>query len=290
MDPDEDNDSVLDGGSTTGMPRRSSKKRKVDASSSKPGGLLAPKLPVAAGGRGAKKPTRRSARGREVGIGRVSLKEWNIPFPEIGPPPLLTLSTSPVISFLPRTGSGSSAATVPNRLEPKVDPVEDSEYSTAFNSIWASITNTAIPYAYKARANHVEAVRLVNDRVSKWCASAAKRGWGGEYVPPRRDVREPGGAAGSGGRFGRDPVTKSRKLQRELLTFWKKNEKDERDERRRREKERVEKARMELEKKEEMRQRRKLEFLITQTELYSHFVGKRLKSKWTLFTIRRVGN
>jgi DNA-binding domain len=134
-----------------------------------------------------------------------------------------------------------------------------------------------VPYAYKVRANHVEAVRLVNDRVSQCCASAAKRGWGGEYVPPKREVRESGGAAGNGGRFGRDPAAKTRKLQRELLTLWKKNEKEERDERRRREKEKVEKARMEPEKKEEMRQRRKLEFLITQTELYSHFVGKGLR-------------
>jgi hypothetical protein len=71
MDPDEDNDSVLEGGSAIGTPKRSSKKRKVDAGASKPGGLLAPKLPVAASVRGAKKPTRRSARGREVGIGQV---------------------------------------------------------------------------------------------------------------------------------------------------------------------------------------------------------------------------
>jgi DNA helicase INO80 len=51
----------------------------------------------------------------------------------------------------------------------------------------------------------------------------------------------------------------------------------------------VEKARIELEKKEEMRQRRKLEFLITQAELYSHFIEKKLKSEWTIFTLLRVG-
>jgi hypothetical protein len=75
MDPDEDNDSILDGGSAIRTTKRSSKKRKVDAGASKPEGLLAPKLPVAARGRGAKNPTRRSARRREVGIGRVGLKE-----------------------------------------------------------------------------------------------------------------------------------------------------------------------------------------------------------------------
>jgi hypothetical protein len=101
MDPDEDNDSVPEGGSATGTPKRLSKKQKVDAGASKPGGLLAAKLPVAAGERGAKKPIRRGARGREVGIGRVNLKEWNIPYPDIGPPPLLTLNTTASISFLP---------------------------------------------------------------------------------------------------------------------------------------------------------------------------------------------
>lgn len=274
MDPDEDNDSILDG-SAAGTPKRSSKKRKVEpGAGAKGAGLLAPKLPIAAGGKGAKKPTRRSARGREVGLGRVGLKEWNIPYPDIGPPPLLTLSTSISTSFLPRSIPGSSTTAGSATQVVKAEPISDSTYDATFDSVWSSIVTTAIPYAYKARANHVEAVRLVHDRVSKWCASAAKRGWGGEYTPVRKDTKEPAGV----GRFGRDPAAKTRKLQRELLTFWKKNEKEERDERRRREKERVEKARMELEKKEELRQRRKLEFLITQTELYSHFVGKRLKS------------
>ena len=35
----------------------------------------------------------------------------------------------------------------------------------------------------------------------------------------------------------------------------------------------------EEEKREAARQARKLEFLISQTELYSHFVGNKLKSK-----------
>jgi hypothetical protein len=55
-------------------------------------------------------------------------------------------------------------------------------------------------------------------------------------------------------------------------------------------KERVKKAWMEIEKKEETRRRRKLEFLITQTVLYSHFVGESLKSEWTIFTLLRVGS
>ncbi len=68
---------------------------------------------------------------------------------------------------------------------------------------------------------------------------------------------------------------------REMLVFWKKNEKEERDVRRREQKEAIDRAKVEEEKREAARQARKLEFLISQTELYSHFVGNKLKSTWT---------
>jgi chromatin-remodeling ATPase INO80 len=55
----------------------------------------------------------------------------------------------------------------------------------------------------------------------------------------------------------KDVQAKSKRLMREMLVFWKKNEKG-----------------------EAARQARKLEFLISQTELYSHFVGNKLKSEY----------
>ena len=149
------------------------------------------------------------------------------------------------------------------------------DYDAKYVSVWSTIVSDTVPYTFKARVNHLAAVKIVNGCLAKWCVTAAKRGWGGEYTPL---VRREGEEKDAGGRFERGPVAKTKKLQCELPTFWKKKEKEEKEERRRREKERVEKARMELEKKEELRQRRKLEFLITQTELYSHLVGKRLKS------------
>ena len=45
------------------------------------------------------------------------------------------------------------------------------------------------------------------------------------------------------------------------------------------EKEALERRRIEEEMREAKRQARKLNFLITQTELYSHFVGKKLVRK-----------
>jgi DNA helicase INO80 len=71
---------------------------------------------------------------------------------------------------------------------------------------------------------------------------------------------------------------KGKRLMREMLVFWKKNEREERDFRKREQKEAVDRARIEEEKREIARQARKLEFLISQTELYSHFVGSKLKS------------
>lgn len=65
---------------------------------------------------------------------------------------------------------------------------------------------------------------------------------------------------------------------REMQTSWRKNEKEEREMKKREHKEAVDRQRAEDEKREAARQARKLEFLISQTELYSHFVGNKLKS------------
>ena len=78
----------------------------------------------------------------------------------------------------------------------------------------------------------------------------------------------------------KDVQAKGKRLMREMLVFWKKNEKEERDVRRREQKEAIDRAKIEEEKREAARQARKLEFLISQTELYSHFVGNKLKSMW----------
>jgi DNA helicase INO80 len=63
-----------------------------------------------------------------------------------------------------------------------------------------------------------------------------------------------------------------------MLTYWRKNEKDELALRKKSEKEALEKAKAEEESREAKRQSRKLNFLLTQTELYSHFIGKKIKT------------
>ncbi|KAI9295913.1 hypothetical protein K502DRAFT_341381 [Neoconidiobolus thromboides FSU 785] len=77
----------------------------------------------------------------------------------------------------------------------------------------------------------------------------------------------------------REIPNKARRATREMLTFWRRNEKDEREARKRAERELLEKQRQEEEAREAKRQEKKLNFLITQTELYGHFVSKRLENK-----------
>ena len=75
---------------------------------------------------------------------------------------------------------------------------------------------------------------------------------------------------------------------REANIFWRRYERVEREARKKADREAQEKRRMEEERKEVKRQQRKLNFLMTQTELYAHFVsGKkaaRLKSESGLDT------
>ena len=70
-----------------------------------------------------------------------------------------------------------------------------------------------------------------------------------------------------------------------MLMFWKRNEKEEREQRRKAEKAALEKLRQEEEEREARRQARKLNFLITQTELYSHFIGRKLEGNLNGFSL-----
>ena len=65
---------------------------------------------------------------------------------------------------------------------------------------------------------------------------------------------------------------------KELTLYWRKNEKDELAARKKAEKEAFERAKQLEEAREAKRQARKLNFLLTQTELYSHFIGKKVKT------------
>lgn len=74
----------------------------------------------------------------------------------------------------------------------------------------------------------------------------------------------------------KETVWRAKRLTREMLAYWKRYERVERDTRRRMEKEAEEQRKMDVEIIEAKRQTRKLNFLITQTELYAHFMSRKL--------------
>ncbi|KAG2181239.1 hypothetical protein INT43_008822 [Umbelopsis isabellina] len=126
--------------------------------------------------------------------------------------------------------------------------------------IWVNIARKDIPRMSKI-LSRVQATRMGNcKKVAQYCQKEARR------------------AATKSGRANRDVQNKAKKAMKEMLVFWKKNEKEERELRKKAEKEALERIRLEEERREAQRQARKLNFLITQTELYSHFIGKKIKT------------
>ena len=76
----------------------------------------------------------------------------------------------------------------------------------------------------------------------------------------------------------KDAQARAKRTMRENMGFWKRNEREERDLRRVAERQELEQAKRAEMEREANRQKRKLNFLISQTELYSHFVGKKVKT------------
>ncbi|KAI8813271.1 SNF2 family N-terminal domain-containing protein [Cladochytrium replicatum] len=124
--------------------------------------------------------------------------------------------------------------------------------------IWLQIARKAVPKAQKLLLQSTQ-TRTANLRKISVLA-----------------VRETRRVAAKNIRGVRELPSRARRMMREMLIFWKRNEKDERENRKRAEKEAQEKRRIEEELRDAKRQARKLNFLITQTELYSHFVGKKI--------------
>ncbi|CAE6337969.1 unnamed protein product [Rhizoctonia solani] len=126
--------------------------------------------------------------------------------------------------------------------------------------IWVSLARKDIPKAYKLQASSYQTKLLQNKKLSSLVASYAKKPFGRTIATTKLTQ------------------VKSKRLMREMLVFWRKHDREEKDLRKKAEKAQVDRAKVEEEKREAQRQARKLEFLISQTELYSHFVGNKLKT------------
>ncbi|KAF9229431.1 hypothetical protein BS17DRAFT_723199 [Gyrodon lividus] len=130
----------------------------------------------------------------------------------------------------------------------------------AQRKVWTNIARRDVAKVYKYAAMGYQARQSQLKRLAMLSSMQARR-------PFTRTAKA-----------NKDVQAKAKRLMREMLVFWKKNEREEREVRKREQKEATDRAKIEEEKREAARQARKLEFLISQTELYSHFVGNKLKT------------
>ncbi|GBP42676.1 Putative DNA helicase Ino80 [Eumeta japonica] len=76
----------------------------------------------------------------------------------------------------------------------------------------------------------------------------------------------------------KETIWRCKRLSREMQAYWRRYDRAERETRRRMEREAEEQRKMDVELMEAKRQRRKLNFLITQTELYAHFMQRKMNT------------
>ncbi|GAA5855649.1 hypothetical protein JCM8547_001631 [Rhodosporidiobolus lusitaniae] len=136
----------------------------------------------------------------------------------------------------------------------KLKQIEDLE-----KKIWTQIARKDIPKAVKVAQQTNNSRQFFCKRLSGIVARDAKR-------------------ASTRTKGTKEVQTRAKRVMRELMIYMKGNEKREREQRKKAEKEALEKARKEEEVREAKRTARKLNFLITQTEIFSHFVGSKIKT------------
>lgn len=153
----------------------------------------------------------------------------------------------------------------------QIKPVETSPApaSTNFTSkgfvqihdqIWKDIARKDIPKVCRIKDNSLS-TKQSNLRKTAQLASKEARRWQLRTNKGMKDVQ-----------------ARAKRSMREMMSFWKRNEREERDMRRLAEKQELENAKKAEADREANRQRRKLNFLISQTELYSHFIQRKMKT------------
>ncbi|MCJ1476882.1 putative DNA helicase ino80 [Lambiella insularis] len=143
---------------------------------------------------------------------------------------------------------------------PTVTNYASKGYQQIYDQIWKDIARKDIPKVFRIKENSL-ATKQSNMRKTAQLAAKEARRWQLRTNKSTKDVQ-----------------ARAKRSMREMMGFWKRNEREERDMRRIAEKQELDNAKKAEADREANRQRRKLNFLISQTELYSHFVGNKVKT------------
>ncbi|XP_030626965.1 chromatin-remodeling ATPase INO80 [Chanos chanos] len=126
--------------------------------------------------------------------------------------------------------------------------------------VWLTIAKKENPKAFKQKASAKNFVLTNAKKLAHQCMREVRRA----AIQAQKNCKE--------------TLPRARRLTKEMLLYWKKYEKVEKEHRKRAEKEALEQRKLDEEMREAKRQQRKLNFLITQTELYAHFMGGKQKA------------
>ncbi|KAI1339430.1 SNF2 family N-terminal domain-containing protein [Xylariaceae sp. FL0016] len=147
---------------------------------------------------------------------------------------------------------------------PPVDPLELKFQSKGYNQIYDQISRDL------ARKDVPKTFKLACDSYATKASNLKKTAILASKEAKRWQLRTNKGT--------KDLQARAKRCMRDMMGFWKRNEREERDLRKAAERQELENARKEEADREAARQKRKLNFLISQTELYSHFIGKKIKT------------
>jgi chromatin-remodeling ATPase INO80 len=139
-------------------------------------------------------------------------------------------------------------------------PYSSKAYTQIYESIWKDVSRKDVGRVYRIKNESIQ-TKQSNLRKTAQLASKEARRWQLRTNKSTKDVQ-----------------ARAKRSMREMLGFWKRNERDERDQRKMAERIELENAKKAEADREAARQSRKLNFLISQTELYSHFIGKKVKT------------
>ncbi|KAM7211517.1 putative DNA helicase ino80 [Rhypophila decipiens] len=133
-------------------------------------------------------------------------------------------------------------------------------YNQIYDQIWRDLARKEVPKTFRV-ASESYSTKASNLKKTAILASKEAKRW---------QLRTNKGT--------KDLQARAKRVMRDMMGFWKRNEREERDLRKAAERQELENARKEEADREAARQKRKLNFLISQTELYSHFIGKKIKT------------
>lgn len=133
-------------------------------------------------------------------------------------------------------------------------------YNQIYDQIWRDLARKDIPKVYRIKQVSLS-TKQENLRKTAILASKQARKWQERTNKSMKDTQ-----------------ARAKRVMREMMSFWKRNEREERDLRRMAERKEIEDAKKAEADREANRQKRKLNFLISQTELYSHFISRKIKT------------